>query len=161
MTGKQRKEFLNFPLDLYKGNPYYIPPMYMDEKKIFRKDYVYNGSCDSVFFNAYKDGKIAGRIQGIIQRDANAKNGEKRARFTRIEAIDDADVFKALCLGADGVLIARPYVTAVYGGGAEGVAVYTAKIGAELVDTMKMCGAGKLSDLSEKFLFKPSNPFLA
>lgn len=95
-TKKQRKEFLNFPLDLYKGNPYYIPPMYMDEKKIFRKDYVYNSSCDSVFFNAYKDGKIAGRIQGIIQRDANAKNGEKRARFTRIEAIDDADVFKAL-----------------------------------------------------------------
>ena len=95
-TKKQRKEFLNFPLDLYKGNPYYIPPMYMDEKKIFRKDYVYNSSCDSVFFNAYKDGTIAGRIQGIIQRDANAKNGEKRARFTRIEAIDDADVFKAL-----------------------------------------------------------------
>ena len=72
-----------------------------------------------------------------------------------------ADVFKALCLGADGVLIARPYVTAVYGGGEEGVAVVTEKIGAELVDTMKMCGAGKLSDLSEKYLYKPSNPFIA
>jgi isopentenyl diphosphate isomerase/L-lactate dehydrogenase-like FMN-dependent dehydrogenase len=70
------------------------------------------------------------------------------------------DIFKALCLGADGVLIARPYVTAVYGGGAEGVAVYTEKLGAELVDTMKMCGATRLSDLSEKFLYKPSNPFL-
>jgi hypothetical protein len=101
-TGKQRREFLSFPLDLYKGNPYYIPPMYMDEKKIFRKDYVYNSSCDSVFFNAYKDGKMAGRIQGIIQRDANAKNGEKRARFTRIEAIDDAEVFKALFEKAEG-----------------------------------------------------------
>ena len=101
-TGKQRREFLNFPLDLYKGNPYYIPPMYMDEKKIFRKDYVYNSSCDSVFFNAYKDGKMAGRIQGIIQRDANAKNGEKRARFTRIEAIDDAEVFKALFEKSEG-----------------------------------------------------------
>ena len=72
-----------------------------------------------------------------------------------------ADVFKALCLGADGVLIARPYVTAVYGGGEEGVAVVTEKIGAELIDTMKMCGAGKLSDLSEKYLFRPSNPFIA
>ena len=100
-TRKQRKEFLNFPLDLYKGNPYYIPPMYMDEKKIFRKDYVYNTSCDSVFFNAYKDGKIAGRVQGIIQKDANAKNGEKRARFTRIEAIDDHEVFKALMDAAE------------------------------------------------------------
>ena len=73
----------------------------MDEKKIFQKDYVYNASCDSVFFNAYKDGKMAGRIQGIIQRDANAKNGEKRARFTRIEGIDDAEVFKALLEAAE------------------------------------------------------------
>jgi isopentenyl diphosphate isomerase/L-lactate dehydrogenase-like FMN-dependent dehydrogenase len=52
-------------------------------------------------------------------------------------------------------------VTAVYGGGAEGVAVYTEKLGAELVDTMKMCGAARLSDLSEKFLYKPVNPYLA
>jgi GNAT superfamily N-acetyltransferase len=95
-TKKEQKEFLNFPLDLYKGNPYYIPPMYMDEKKIFRKDYVYNTSCDSVFYNAYEDGKIVGRIQGIIQRDANAKNGEKRARFTRLEALDNPAIFKAL-----------------------------------------------------------------
>lgn len=71
------------------------------------------------------------------------------------------DIFKALCLGADGVIIARPYVTAVYGGGAEGVRVYTEKLGAELVDTMKMCGAASLSDLSDKYLFRPSNPFLA
>ena len=98
---QQQKDFLQFPLDLYKGNPYYIPPLYMDEKKIFRKDYVYNASCDSAFFNAYKDGKMAGRIQGIIQRDANAKNGEKRARFTRIEGIDDAEVFKALLEAAE------------------------------------------------------------
>ena len=98
---QQQKDFLQFPLDLYKGNPYYIPPLYMDEKKIFQKDYVYNASCDSVFFNAYKDGKMAGRIQGIIQRDANAQNGEKRARFTRIEGIDDAEVFKALLEAAE------------------------------------------------------------
>ena len=71
------------------------------------------------------------------------------------------DVFKALCLGADGVIIARPYVTAVYGGREEGVKVYTEKIGAELVDTMKMCGASSLEVLSEKFLFRPSNPFLS
>lgn len=71
------------------------------------------------------------------------------------------DIFKALCLGADGVIIARPYVLAVLGGGAEGVSIYTEKLGAELIDTMKMCGAEKLSDLSEKFLYRPSNPFIA
>ena len=58
------------------------------------------------------------------------------------------DVFKALALGAKGVLIARPYVTAVYGGGAEGVACYTNKLKAELADCMKMCGAKTLADIT-------------
>ncbi|MDD6714847.1 MAG: alpha-hydroxy-acid oxidizing protein [Firmicutes bacterium] len=71
-----------------------------------------------------------------------------------------ADVFKALALGADAVLIARPYVTAVYGGGEEGVKLYTEKIGKELADTMKMCGVAKLSDISKDHLFKPSSAYV-
>ena len=58
------------------------------------------------------------------------------------------DIFKALALGADAGLIGRPFVTAVYGGGAEGVAAYTAKLAAELEDTMAMCGAHSLSEIS-------------
>ena len=58
------------------------------------------------------------------------------------------DIFKALALGADAVLIGRPFVTAVYGGGAEGVAAYTAKLAAELEDTMAMCGAHSLTEIS-------------
>ena len=95
-TGKQRKEFLNFALDLYKGCPYYVPPLYMDERKMFRKNYVYNGSCDWTCFMAYKDGVPAGRIQAIIQKDANAKNGQKRCRFCRFDVIDDLEVSRAL-----------------------------------------------------------------
>ena len=53
------------------------------------------------------------------------------------------DVFKALALGADAVIIARPFVTAVYGGGREGVESYINKIGAELKDTMAMCGVAR------------------
>lgn len=63
------------------------------------------------------------------------------------------DVFKALALGADAVLIARPFVTAVYGGGAEGAACYTAKIGAELKDTMAMCGAFSLDEISKEMIW--------
>lgn len=58
------------------------------------------------------------------------------------------DVFKALALGAKGVLIARPFVTAVYGGGAEGVALYAKKLQAELADTMAMCGVHAVSDIT-------------
>lgn len=58
------------------------------------------------------------------------------------------DIFKALALGADGVVIARPFVTAVYGGEHDGVRSYIEKIGAELEDTMKMCGVSSLSEIT-------------
>ena len=58
------------------------------------------------------------------------------------------DVFKALALGAKGVLIARPFVTAVYGGGEEGVRLYIEKIAGELADAMQMCGARTLADIT-------------
>ncbi len=57
------------------------------------------------------------------------------------------DVFKALAMGADAVLICRPFVTALYGGGEEGVKTYVEKIGQELADTMMMCGADSLTDI--------------
>ena len=63
------------------------------------------------------------------------------------------DVFKALALGADGVLIARPFVTMVYGGGADGVQVYVEKLKAELADAMAMCGAHSLSDINRSMIF--------
>lgn len=58
------------------------------------------------------------------------------------------DVFKVLALGADGVVIARPFVTAVYGGEHDGVRSYIEKIGTELEDTMKMCGVSSLSEIT-------------
>ncbi|MBQ2191629.1 MAG: hypothetical protein II409_04390, partial [Clostridia bacterium] len=88
-TKKQQKEFIDFPLKMYKDNPYFVPPLYGDEKKIFRSDFVYNDTCDAVYYNAYRDGKMVGRISGILQKAANEKNGEKRVRFTRFDAIDD------------------------------------------------------------------------
>ena len=63
------------------------------------------------------------------------------------------DVLKALALGADGVLLARPYVTAVYGGGAEGVQVLTQKLKGELEDTMAMCGVHSLSEITRDLIF--------
>ncbi len=62
------------------------------------------------------------------------------------------DIFKALALGADAVLIARPFVQAVYGGQEEGAALYIEKLAAELKDTMAMCGARNLKEISPKMI---------
>ena len=95
-TKKQQKEFLNFPLRLYRDNPYFAPPLYMDEKKIFRSDYVYHDTCETGYFLAVRDGVTVGRISAILQKASNLKTGEKRVRFTRFDAIDDKEVARAL-----------------------------------------------------------------
>lgn len=64
------------------------------------------------------------------------------------------DVFKALAMGADAVLAARPFVTAVYGGGEDGVEALAEKLGAELIDTMKMCGAFSIEEISPEMIWK-------
>jgi isopentenyl diphosphate isomerase/L-lactate dehydrogenase-like FMN-dependent dehydrogenase len=62
------------------------------------------------------------------------------------------DVFRALALGADAVLIARPFVVSVYGGKEDGVKAYIQKLGAELAETMKMCGAASLADITRDMI---------
>ena len=64
------------------------------------------------------------------------------------------DVFKALAMGADGVVIARPFVTAVYGGGEEGIKAYTDKLKAELCDVMAMCGAKNIGEINSDMLYR-------
>ncbi len=63
------------------------------------------------------------------------------------------DVFKALALGADAVLIGRPFVNMVYGGGAEGVRAYADKLRSELADAMAMCSAHSLAEIRRDMLY--------
>ncbi len=62
------------------------------------------------------------------------------------------DVFKALALGADGVLICRTFVTALYGGEEEGIKTYINKLASELEDTMSMCGAYSIKDITREMI---------
>ena len=82
-TKKEIKEFINFPIELYKGNKYYVPALYADELKMFKTNYLYYDQCDAKCFLAKENGKVVGRIQAIIQKASNEKRGEKRIRFTR------------------------------------------------------------------------------
>lgn len=92
LTRADRKEFVEFPLRLYKDNPNFVPPLYGDEMKCFTDRNVYRNTCDDAFFLAVRDGQTVGRIQGIIQRQFNEIHNEKRVRFTRFDAIDDREV---------------------------------------------------------------------
>ena len=91
-TKKEQKQFIDFPLGLYKDNPYFVPPLYGDEKKMFSKSFIYNDCCEIVNFLAFDGERVVGRIQGIIQLAANEKNHEKRVRFNRFDAINNKEV---------------------------------------------------------------------
>ncbi len=95
-TRKEQKEFIEFPLKLYKDNPCFVPPLYGDEKKMFKKNFVYNDMCETICFNAYKDGKIVGRISGIEQKTSNKIRNEKRIRFNKFDCIEDFEVAEKL-----------------------------------------------------------------
>ncbi len=91
------KSFVQFGINHYKGNPYYVPPLIMDELNTFNpaKNPVFEFS-DVVFFMAYRNDLPVGRIVGIINHRSNEKSNEKKARFGWIEFIDDPAVSKAL-----------------------------------------------------------------
>lgn len=94
---KSLDTFIQFHYDLYRGNPYDVPNLYMDEKNTLSKDK--NAAfdfCEADYFLAYKDGKVAGRVAAIINNRANETWNCKAVRFGWIDFIDDIEVSKAL-----------------------------------------------------------------
>lgn len=89
------KEFIEFPLRLYKDCPYFVPPLYSDEKKLLKSGGK-TADADAVFYLASRGGLTVGRIQGILQKEYNRSHGAKQIRFTRFDCIDDFEVAREL-----------------------------------------------------------------
>ncbi len=94
------KTFINFPLVLYKNNPYYVPALFFDEKNTLSKDKnpAFEHS-EARYWLAYKDGVVAGRIAAILNHKHIEKWGQKYLRFGWIDFVDDLEVSSTL-LGA-------------------------------------------------------------
>ncbi len=96
-TKKEVKLFVKVPFTIYKGHPYWVPPLIRDEMELFDKEknpaYEY---AESRLFIAYVNGKPVGRIAAILSHAANTKYGTKNIRFGWFDTIDDYDVAEAL-----------------------------------------------------------------
>lgn len=91
------KKFIRFNYELYKSNPYSVPDLCGDMMNTFSKEK--NAAfefCEAEYFLAYKDGKLVGRIAGIINHRANEVWNKKEVRFGWIDFIDDTEVSSAL-----------------------------------------------------------------
>ena len=89
--------FTEFPNKLYKHVKAYVPALSLDERNVFnpKKNPVFE-YCDAIRFLAFKEGKLVGRIAGIINHKWNEDKKIKTVRFSRIDMIDDIEVTKAL-----------------------------------------------------------------
>lgn len=96
-TRRDLGRFVDFPLDLYEGNAYWVPPLRSDEMKTLRRDAnPARAFCDAAYWLAYRDGKIVGRIAGILNRKFVELWKKRYARFGWIDFIDDHEVSEAL-----------------------------------------------------------------
>lgn len=64
------------------------------------------------------------------------------------------DVLKMLALGADGVLIGRPFVTASFGGKVEGVKTYIEELKSDLKSSMVLTGCKNIKDIDSRILYR-------
>ena len=96
-TKKQLRTFVKFPFSLYKGSPYWVPPIINEELATFNKDV--NPAfidADVKFFLAYKDDTLAGRVAAIINWIEVDHQKIRKMRFGWFDFIDDLEVSTAL-----------------------------------------------------------------
>jgi hypothetical protein len=91
------KRFIRFPRELYRGNPYWVPPLIRDEIDTLtpgRNPAFEN--AEAWLYLARRDGRIVGRVAAILSHAANRKYGTKNMRFGWFDSIEDFEVAKAL-----------------------------------------------------------------
>ena len=94
-TKKELKQFIRYPKQLYKDCPYYVSALEKEEYQILTA-HPARSFCSVRLWLAYKDGKIAGRIGGIINHRYNELKNKKRIRFGWFDVDNDMEIAKML-----------------------------------------------------------------
>jgi hypothetical protein len=94
---KDLRIFIHLPAKIHENHSNWVPPLYSDDWIFFnpKKNRSFSYS-DTILLLAYKEGKLAGRIMGIINHKYNDASGDKDVRFCFLETYEDFEVAKAL-----------------------------------------------------------------
>ena len=107
-TKRDEKLFIKFQWKVYEGNPYWVPPLLMDRRKLIdRKNNPFYRHAEMELFLAERDGYVVGRIGAIVNDNHNKEHNEKRGFFGFFECHDDQAVANALFDNARQWLFAR------------------------------------------------------
>jgi hypothetical protein len=96
-TNADRDQFIKFLWTIYEGNPYWVPPLLMDRKKLMdKKKNPFYAHSDAEFYIAKRDGVMVGRIAAIVNHNHNKEHAEKTGFFGFFECINDQQVANLL-----------------------------------------------------------------
>jgi hypothetical protein len=84
--------FVRVPWEIYKGDRYWVPPLIKDQLLKFSPDHPFRSHSEMILLLAYREGKTAGRIAGIIDHNYIEFHQEKVGFFGFFESISDAEV---------------------------------------------------------------------
>jgi hypothetical protein len=92
--------FIHLPWEIYRDDPAWIPPLLMERREHLdpRKNPFFE-SAETRFWLARRGGRPVGRISAQVNRAHLERYGDATGHFGMLEAVDDAEVFRAL-LGA-------------------------------------------------------------
>ncbi|MDO4622006.1 MAG: hypothetical protein Q4B22_03555 [Eubacteriales bacterium] len=97
LTRSQLKKFVDYPNQLYRNVPQFVPATYADDLEDWDREknpaFAY---CEARCWLAVRNNEIVGRIGAIISHRANEKWNTNRMRFTQVDFIDDKEVSAAL-----------------------------------------------------------------
>ena len=90
---KALKEFVELPYSLYRGDPYWVPPLRIAVKELMdRAKHPFYANAEAEFFLARRDGHVVGRIAAIFDRNHNKAHEETAGFFGFFESINDPEV---------------------------------------------------------------------
>ncbi len=96
-TEKDKKKFIGFLWTIYAGNPAWVPPLWMDRRKLMdKKKNPFYEHAEAEFFIAERKGEVVGRIAAIVNHNHNKEHNDRVGFFGFFESINDAEVAGAL-----------------------------------------------------------------
>ncbi|WP_266206157.1 hypothetical protein [Pontibacter kalidii] len=113
-TKRQLKAFIDFPHELYKSDPYYVPELYIAQKDLLThgKHPFYEHSTLQTFL-AYENGIVVGRIAAILNNNHNAFNNSQDGFFGFFDCVDDVEVAEMLFSEVRKWLLAKRVTTMI------------------------------------------------
>jgi len=96
-TRRQKKLFLNYPWQLYRDDPLWVPPLRLDQEELvgYRHHPFYDTNEGQTFL-AYRDGKVCGRIMALLNQSHIDFQKDKRGFFGFFECEDDQEAANLL-----------------------------------------------------------------